>query len=513
MTQHVGDGVTAASTQGRSGVKPRLSQAQIFNMSFGFMGIQVGFALQNANTSRIFQSLGADIDTLPLLWMAAPLTGFLVQPIVGYLSDRTWGPLGRRKPYFLVGALLAAAAMVFMPNAPVLAAAAAGLWLMDAAINVSMEPFRAFVGDLLPNDQRTAGYAAQSVFIGVGAVVASAMPWILGHVFHVRDTGAGVPDAVRLAYYIGAVALLGCVAWTVVSTREYSPDEAAAFTEAVAATPPAPASRTFLIVGVPCLIVAAAVALWLHAAGADLGPQLLAGLVAAFGAALLVAWLLRRGGRGGGYVEILDDLFRMPKAMRRLAVAQFFTWFALFAMWIYATPAVTARHYHAGPGSAGYDAGADWVGVLMAAYNGVAAVAAFALPALARRLGRPRAHALCLMLGGLGLLSFPLISDPRWLAVSMVGVGVAWASILSTPYSILSSAAPAHKLGVYMGIFNITIVTPQLLAATILGLILKTFFGGQAIWALALGGVAFLAAAIAALAVEDQVGASQGRAP
>lgn len=486
-----------------SGVKPRLSQAQIFNMSFGFMGIQVGFALQNANTSRIFQTLGADMDTLPLLWIAAPLTGFLVQPIIGHLSDRTWGPLGRRKPYFLVGALLAAAAMVFMPNAPVLAAAAVGLWLMDAAINISMEPFRAFVGDLLPEEQRTAGYAAQSVFIGVGAVAASALPWLLVHVFHVSSVGAGVPDSVRIAYYLGAAALLACVAWTVVSTREYSPGEAAAFAAATPAPPPPMVSRRFLAVGAPCLIGGVATALWLHAIRADLGPQLLAGLAAAFGAALLIAWLMRRDGRGGGYVEILEDLFRMPRTMRRLAVVQFFTWFALFAMWIYAVPAVTTRHYHAAPGSAAYNAGADWMGLLLAAYNGVAAVAAFGLPALARRLGRPRAHALCLTLGGLGLLSFLLISDPRWLAVSMVGVGVAWASILSTPYSILSSAAPADKLGVYMGIFNITIVTPQLLAATILGLVLKSFFGGQAIWALALGGACFLIAAIAALAVED----------
>jgi maltose/moltooligosaccharide transporter len=484
-------------------VKPRLSQAQIFNMSFGFMGIQVGFALQNANTSRIFQTLGADMDSLPLLWMAAPLTGFLVQPIIGHMSDRTWGPLGRRKPYFLVGALLAAAAMVFMPNAPVLAAAAVALWLMDAAINISMEPFRAFVGDLLPEDQRTAGYAAQSLFIGVGAVAASALPWLLAHVFHVHDTSGGVSGAVRLAYYLGAAALIACVGWTVISTREYSPDEAQAFVVARPAAPPAPANRTFLAAGAPCLILGVVAAIWLHAVRADLGPQLLAGLTAAFGAALLAAWLLRRRGGGGGYVEILDDLFRMPRAMRRLAVVQFFTWFGLFAMWIYATPAVTTRHFHAAPGSAAYDAGADWVGVLMAAYNGVAAVVALALPALATRLGRPRAHALCLTLGGLGLLSFLVISDARWLAVSMVGVGVAWASILSTPYSILSSAAPAEKLGVYMGIFNITIVTPQLLAATILGLVLKTFFGGQAIWALALGGASLLVAAAASLAVED----------
>jgi maltose/moltooligosaccharide transporter len=484
-------------------VKPRLSQAQIFNMSFGFIGIQVGFALQNANTSRIFQTLGADMDSLPLLWMAAPLTGFLVQPIIGHMSDRTWGPLGRRKPYFLVGALLAAGAMAFMPNAPVLAAAAVALWLMDAAINISMEPFRAFVGDLLPEDQRTAGYAAQSIFIGVGAVAASALPWILAHVFHVSDAGAGIPMAVRLAYYIGAAALIACVGWTVVSTREYSPEEARAFAVARLVPPPPTTGRVLLRVGVPCLVGGAAIAAWLHAIGADLGPQLLAGLVATFGAALLVAWSLRRGGGGGGFVEILDDLFRMPRTMRRLAVVQFFTWFGLFAMWIYATPAVTARHYHAAPGTAAYDAGADWVGVLMAAYNGVAAVAAFGLPALAKRLGRPGAHAVCLMLGGLGLLSFLLISDPLWLAVSMAGVGIAWASILSTPYSILSSAAPAEKLGVYMGIFNITIVTPQLLAATILGLVLKTFFGGEAIWALALGGASLLAAAVASLAVND----------
>jgi len=497
-------------------VKPRLSNAQIFNMSFGFMGIQMGFALQNANTSRIFQTLGANVDTLPLLWMAAPLTGFLVQPIIGHMSDHTWGRLGRRKPYFLVGALLAAVAMVFMPNAPVLWAAALGLWLMDAAINVSMEPFRAFVGDLLPGEQRTAGYAAQSWFIGVGAVAASALPWLLAHFLHVADQAAAgqTPDSVRYAYYIGGGALLACVLWTVISTREDSPAEVRAWNEDAAAPdrPPArdgPSARAFLRLGLAWLVVGGVAFAALHFLHADLGPQLLGGLILAFGAAQIVAGVLKaRGWGSGGFSEVMDDLYRMPKVMRRLAVVQFFTWFGLFALWIYATPAVTAFHYGAAPGSAAYNDGADWVGVLMAAYNGVAALAAFTLPVLARRIGRRGAHMICLALGGLGLLSFPLIYDPRWLLASMVGVGVAWASILSTPYSILSSAVPPEKMGVYMGIFNFTVVTPQLLAATVLGLAVKTLFGGQAIWALVLGGACLMAAALATLTVDDPAGGS-----
>jgi maltose/moltooligosaccharide transporter len=479
-------------------------------MSFGFMGIQMGFALQNANTSRIFQSLGADVDSLPLLWIAAPLTGFLVQPIIGHLSDKTWGPLGRRRPYFLAGAVLAALAMAFMPNAPVLWAAALGLWLMDASINISMEPFRAFVGDVLPEEQRTAGYAAQSWFIGVGAVAASALPWILSHVFHVADGAGRTPESVRLAYYIGGGALLACVLWTVVSTREYSPAEVAAFApeHAPGATrAEGPSARLFLTLGAVCLIIGGGGAIAAHALKTDLGIQLLGALVAGFGAAQLIAGVLKLAGRArSGFSEVIDDLFLAPKVMRQLAVVQFFTWFGLFAMWIYATPAVTAFHYRATPGTAAYNEGADWVGVLMAAYSGVAALAAFALPALAERMGRKGAHALCLALGGAGMLSFPLMHDPRLLIASMIGVGIAWASILSTPYSILSSAVPAEKMGVYMGIFNFTIVTPQLLAATVLGLVLKTFLGGQAIWALALGGVCLVVAAAASLMVDDPAG-------
>lgn len=491
-------------------MKRRLGRTQIFNMSFGFMGIQMGFALQNANTSRIFQSLGADVDSLPLLWMAAPLTGFLVQPIIGHLSDKTWGRLGRRRPYFLVGAILAAAAMAFMPNAPVLWVAALGLWLMDASINISMEPFRAFVGDLLPDEQRTAGYAAQSWFIGVGAVLASALPWILSHLFHVADGAGHTPQSVRLAYYIGGGALLACVLWTVASTREYSPAEIEAFAPAKKglAAQSGPTARAFLSFGAACLVIGAGGLIAAHWTKADLGIQLLGGLVGGFGAAQLAAGGLKAAGRTrNGFSEVMDDLFMMPKVMRQLAVVQFFTWFGLFAMWIYATPAVTAFHYHATAASPAYNEGADWVGVLMAAYNGVAALAAFALPALTRGLGRKGAYALCLALGGAGLLSFPLIHDPRMLIISMVGVGVAWASILSTPYSILSSAVPAGKMGVYMGIFNFTIVTPQLLAATVLGLVLKVFLGGQAIWALTLGGVCLIVAAVASLGVDDPAGA------
>jgi maltose/moltooligosaccharide transporter len=390
---------------------------------------------------------------------------------------------------------------------------------MDGAINVSMEPFRAFVGDLLPEEQRTAGYAAQSWFIGIGAVVASALPWIMSHLFNVgAGSSVGATDSVRFSYYIGGAALLACVLWTVISTREYSPGEMRGFQAAnINASRPAsggPSARVFLAGGSACLVVGAAAAVALHLLLPDLGPQLLCGLIVAFGVAqILAGWLKRRGPASNGFSEVMDDLFQAPAVMRQLAVVQFFTWFGLFAMWIYATPAVTAFHYGAAAGSKAYNEGADWVGLLMAAYNGVAAAAAFALPVLARRAGRRGAHIICLILGGLGLMSFPLIHNPAWLLVSMAGVGIAWASILSTPYSILSSAVAPEKMGVYMGIFNFTIVTPQLLAATVLGLAVKTAFGGHAIWALVLGGACFIAAALATLAVSDPAGAARRPRP
>ncbi len=428
--------------------RPALSFGQIWNMCFGFLGIQMGFALQNANVSRIFQTLGAEIEDIPILWIAAPATGLIVQPLVGYYSDRTWTKLGRRRPYFLYGAIATTAALFFMPHSPVLWVAAGMLWIMDASINVSMEPFRAFVGDMLPENQRALGYVTQSFFIGTGAVVASALPWMLTNWFEVSNTAEPgiVPDSVRYSFYIGGAALFLAVLWTVVSTREYPPEQLAAFEG--------------------------------HA--------------------------LEEQGKSQLWRDLLADFMNMPATMRQLAVVQFFSWFALFAMWIYSTSAVTSRHFGTtDTASTAFNEGANWVGILFAAYNGFAALFAFAIPLVAVRLGRRGAHALCLVLGAAGLLSFLVIRDPTWLLLSMVGVGIAWASILSMPYAILSVSLPAAKMGVYMGIFNFFIVIPQLLAAGLLGWALKTFFGSDPVNALLLGGLSLLLAALSLRWVVD----------
>ncbi len=507
-----------AGLAGRS--RPRLSQFAIWNMCVGFFGIQIGFALQNGNASRIFQSLGAEVDNLAILWIAAPLTGLLVQPIIGHFSDKTWGPLGRRRPYFLVGAILTSAAMIYMPNAPSLWLAAATLWVMDAAINVTMEPFRAFVGDNLPDEQRTSGYAMQTFFIGAGAVLASCLPWIMTNLFQVVSTAPeGVtPDSVKLSFYIGAAGMLLAVLWTVVSTREYSPEQIDAFettrTAALAARgsddrqAPARAANTYMLGGFVWLVVGAAGIYAVRATDLEKELYVLAGFLAGFGLLQIAVGVMHRARASNGLTEIIDDVFRMPKTMRGLAVVQFFSWFALFAMWIYTTSAVTAVHFGtADTTSTAYNEGANWVGVLFGVYNGVAALAAFAIPVIARRTGRKAAHAINLALGGLGLIGVFLIRDPRLLWLPMIGVGIAWASILSMPYAILSGAVPGRKMGVYMGIFNIFIVVPQLLAATILGLILKSLFDSQAIWALVLGGLSFFIAAACSLRVtEPKVG-------
>jgi len=497
-------------------IKARLSFLRIWNMCFGFFGIQIGFGLQNANTSRIFQSLGVDVNHLAILWIAAPATGLLVQPIIGYLSDKTWGRLGRRRPYFLIGAALTSAALVVMPNAPVLWIAAAALWIMDASINITMEPFRAFVGDNLPDEQRSAGYAMQSFFIGLGAVLASALPWMLTHWFSVSNVaaGGGVPPSVHAAFYVGAAGLLLSVLWTVFTSREYSPEQMAAFEAAekalkgevaIEADAPTRAAHAYAIGGVVWTLAGAAVAVVVAAQKLEKEVYVLAGLVAGFGLAQLVAGGLRQAGKSAnGFSEVVEDLFRMPATMKQLAVVQFFSWFGLFAMWIYTTPAVAAFHFHAvDTVSKAYNDGADWVGVLFAIYNGVAALAALVIPLIARATSRRMSHALCLVLGAAGLAGFHLIREPGLLWLPMIGVGFAWSSILSAPYSILSGALPARKMGVYMGLFNFFIVIPQLLAATLLGALLKTFFGGEAIWALALGAVAFLAAAASVLFVSD----------
>lgn len=484
--------------------KPQLSFWQIWNMCFGFLGIQFGFALQNANVSRIFQTLGAAIDDIPMLWIAAPLTGLIVQPIVGYLSDRTWSAsLGRRRPYFLIGAVLASLALLAMPNAPFLWIAAGLLWVLDASINISMEPFRAFVGDQLPPRQRPTGYAMQSFFIGVGSVVASALPYVLAH-YGVANTAAPgqVPDTVRYAFYAGGAVLLLSVGWTVLSTREYPPEQLAAYDEAPPAPPRAPCDRMrCLLLGAAWVTVGAIVAAAIAMAALDRQLYVLAGMIAAFGLAQCLRGLV---GERSGFASIMDDLHGMPPTMLRLAVVQFFSWFALFAMWIYTTPAVTQLHYRStDTASAAYNDGANWVGVLFAAYNGFAALAAVAIPWMARRWGLRWSHLINVCLGGAGLISIALIRDPQWLLLSMLGVGFAWASILSLPYALLSDSLPAAKMGVYMGIFNFFIVIPQLVAASLLGFLLKAFFHGEPAWALVIGGASLVVSGLCVLRVRE----------
>jgi maltose/moltooligosaccharide transporter len=491
--------------------KPGLSFWQIWNMCFGFLGVQMGFALQNANVSRIFQTLGASVDEIPILWVAAPLTGLIVQPIIGYMSDRTWNRMGRRRPYFLVGAILASLALFVMPNSPYLWFAAGMLWIMDASINISMEPFRAFVGDMLPEKQRTTGFSMQTFFIGVGAVIASALPWMMTNWFDISNTAppGEIPESVKFAFYIGGAAFLIAVSWTVFRTKEYSPEELAAF-EAARPKEHKRDDTTLRSVskyrngGLVWLVVGVGLLYWIVEKGLDKELYILGGGITAFGLFQLVASALgASGSTRNGFYEIMHDLFHMPRVMRQLAVVQFFSWFAMFAMWIYGTSAVTSYHFGTSDVTSGaYNDGADWIGVLFASYNLFAALVAIAIPFIANRLGCRVSHLINLALGGLGLISFYFIKDPKLLLISMVGVGIAWASILSLPYALLSNKLPAAKMGVYMGIFNFFIVIPQLVAASILGLILREFFDLQPIFGMTIGGISLLVAGAMTLLVD-----------
>jgi maltose/moltooligosaccharide transporter len=497
--------------------RPTLSFWEVWNMSFGFLGIQFGFALQNANVSRIFETLGAAVDDIPILWVAAPVTGLLVQPIVGYFSDRTWNRLGRRRPYVLGGALLASLALVAMPNSPTLWVAAGMLWVMDASINVAMEPFRAFVGDNLHPAQRTTGFAMQSFFIGTGAVVASILPWLLTTQFGVSNQAPEqmIPDSVRLSFYIGAAVFLLAVLWTVLKSKEYSPAEIASFAGERATEHAATERRTAqeyvhnggrqIRLGGVILAVGVLLSAWLASRASYRVMILSAGIVLA-GLLFIVSGLFQQRGRHrSGLVTVVNDFQDMPRTMKQLAWVQFFSWFALFAMWIYTTPAVTRHIYGAtDPASALYNEGANWVGVGFATYNGIAAVVAFALPLLARRINRRATHAICLVCGALGLISIFLIRDYRLLLGSMVGVGIAWASILSMPYAILCGSLPPSKMGYYMGVFNFFIVIPQIVAAALLGLFVGRFFGGEAVYALLIGGGSLVVAAALTLRVDDR---------
>lgn len=446
--------------------KPKLPLLDIWNMSFGFLGIQFGFALQNANASRILQNLGADVHQLSWFWLVAPLTGMIVQPIIGHYSDNTWTRMGRRKPYFLAGALVASMGMCLMPNAamftafaPALLVGAGMLMLMDASFNVAMEPFRALVADKLPTDQRTLGFSIQTVLIGIGAVLGSVLPYVLTNWFDVESTAAEgqVPKTVIYSFFIGASVLLAAILVTVFTTKEYPPEEMQRFDDDE-----------------------------VEASGD-----------------VVIETLAKRP----FFQALAEDLRLMPSTMKQLGVVQFCSWFALFGMWVFATPAI-AQHVYGLPvddsSSATFNEAGDWVGILFGIYNGVSAIYAFLLPTIAAKLGRKRTHALSLTAGGIGLISIYFITDPALLWIPMVGVGFAWASILAMPYAILAGSIPAKKMGIYMGLFNLFITLPQITNGIIGGPMVRQVYGNQAIYALVIAGVFMILGAISMRWVEDR---------
>jgi len=446
--------------------KPRLSFWDIWNMSFGFLGIQFGFALQNANASRILQNLGADVHQLSWFWLVAPLTGMIVQPIIGHYSDNTWTKMGRRKPYFLAGALAASIGMCLMPNAamftalmPALFVGAGMLMIMDASFNVAMEPFRALVADKLPTDQRTLGFSVQTILIGIGAVMGSILPYVLTNIFGVSaDAAEGqVPSTVIYSFIIGAAVLIFAILVTVLKTKEYSPEEMAKFEEDE---------------------------------NEDLGDS-------------VVEPIKKRP----FFQALMEDLKDMPSTMKQLGFVQFCSWFALFGMWVFATPAIAQHIYNlpdSDTSSAVFNEAGNWVGILFGIYNGVSAIYAFFLPTIAKKLGRRSTHSLSLIAGGIGLISIYFISSPNMLILSMVGVGIAWASILAMPYAILAGSIPAKKMGIYMGLFNLFITLPQITNGIIGGPMVKSIYGGQAVFALVTAGVFMIIGAISMRWVEDK---------
>src|SRR5579859_360710 len=435
--------------------KPRLSLAQIFNMTFGFFGIQFGFALQNGNASRILTTFGADVEHLSWFWLAAPLTGMIIQPLIGYYSDRTWTSLGRRRPYFLAGSILASTALLLMPNAQIMAAilpplyvGAGILMIMDASFNVAMEPFRALVADLLPSDQRTLGFSIQTCLIGLGAVIGSWLPFVLAEYFDVAKVGAAigdVPNNVIFSFYAGAFMFLVAILWTVVTTKEFPTD---------------------------------------------------------------TEYLKEEAAKGAkGLTQIISDFAGMPKTMRQLGLVQFFSWFALFSMWVFTTSAVATHVYGLSPDdhtSLAFNEAGNWVGIIFGVYNGVSAIYALLLPFIASKLGRKKTHSLSLIAGGLGLISIYFIHDYHLLILSMVGVGMAWASILAMPYAILGGAIPPQKMGIYMGVFNFFITLPQIVNGIVGGPIVKYVYGSHVIYSIVMAGVFLLIASFCVRFVEDK---------
>lgn len=434
--------------------KPSLTLFQIINMSMGFLGIQMAFGLQNGNASRILQNFGADVHHLSWFWLVAPITGLIVQPIIGHLGDHTWSERwGRRKPYFLIGAILTAVGLMFLPNSAsvgvflgsgVLLFAVLFLAMMDASVNVAMEPFRALVGDMLPKKQGTIGFSVQTILIGIGAVIGSNMPlWLtnLG-VSNVAPEGY-VPDSVIYSFYIGAAILLVTILYTIFTTKEYSPKEFAAFSE--------------------------------------------------------VETVEKEKAK---FSDIAKDFKNIPPLMKKLGWVQFFSWFALFTMWVYTTSSIATHHFGLSPDDAKsetFNTAGNLVGELFGYYNLFAIGFAFLLTPLAKRIGKKQTHALALVAGGLGLISMYFIKDTSLLWISMVGVGFAWASILAMPYSMLLHALPQHKMGVYMGIFNFFIVLPQIVNGILGGPIVKSLFGNFAMGYIVVGGASMLIAAILSL--------------
>ena len=545
-----------------SAQKPRLPFLNILIMCFGFFGIQMGFALQTGHFSRVFSTLGAEVDLLPLLWIAGPVTGLIIQPIVGYFSDRTWTRLGRRRPYFLWGAMITTLGLFVMPSSPALWMAAGMLWIIDSSLNLTMEPFRAYVGDMLPEEQRTTGYAAQSFFIGIGGTLGSALPWLLSNHFGLSNepekvievingvdvtVSSTLPQNIQMTFYIGATLLFIAVAVTVFLGREYDPETLSAYEAAEAerrgvsqadlAPLPAPPSRARLInLGLACIGIGAGLLGVFYLSGIDIKPignpetlaklgcetpldaaacamstrdwglYVLSGGVIAFGVLQLLAGLKKTDGEApkGMFSQIMEDMFRLPKTMRQLAVVQFFSWFAMFSMWIYLNDGAITHHYgDLSPGSKDYQAAGDWIGLLNGVYFAVAAAVAFLIPPLAKLTSRKLSYSICLLIGALGFSSFIWLPSGELLWISMIGVGIVWAAILSMPYAILSNALPAQKMGIYMGIFNFFIVIPQMLAATLLGLLVSRIFDGYAMYALGLGAVSFTLAAVAVIFVTD----------
>jgi len=426
--------------------KPRLSFWQIWNMSFGFLGIQFGWGLQLANMSPIYKYLHAEESSLPYLWLAGPITGLIIQPIIGSMSDRTWNRLGRRRPYFLVGAILASIALFFMPNSSAVWMAAGLLWILDASINITMEPFRAFVADKLPEEQRTLGFVMQSFFIGIGQTLANALPYLFTALGVVGVMASGIPLSVEYSFKIGAIVFLAAVLWTIATTKEYPPEDIEAFER------------------------------------------------------------MKREKKGilAGFAEIFSSVAEMPSTMKQLAVVQFFTWFALPCMWQFFGIAV-ARHVFLAPNETSplFAQGTEWGGLCFAVYNVVCFGVAFLLPSLAKSTSRKTVHTIALLCGGIGLIAVNFISNKYLLFGSMAGVGIAWASILSMPYVMLSTAVPPSRMGVYMGVFNLFIVIPQIVMSLIVPNIFNNVLGGDPRNVVVLGGISLLIAAVTVRGVRD----------